>query len=139
MPIGRTLLALFLVGSVSFGAETLRTLDGREVVGDVISINAKEIVIRSQGKEQTVPTPLVLQLDVGPAGKLAGAKYIDVELTDGSLLHCAQFSLRGKEAQMTLLSGQVVKVPLEVVAPFLNDAQDEKLQKQWKEQLAKKR
>src|SRR5262245_12073187 len=140
MPIGRTLLALLLVASVSLGADTLRTLDGREIVGDVVSITDKEIVIRSQGKEQTVPTLQVLQLDVGPAGKLAaGTKYTDVELTDGSVLHCSQLTLRGKEAQMTLLGGQAVKVPLEVVASFLNEAQDENLQKQWKEFVAKKR
>jgi hypothetical protein len=81
----------------------------------------------------------VLQLDVGPAGKPAAGKFIDVELTDGSILHCGQLSLQGKQAQMTLLGGQVVKVPLAVVSAFLNDAQDEKLQTQWKEQLAKKR
>ena len=99
MPLGRTFFALLLVASVSVGAETLRTLDGREFVGDVVSITDREIVIRAQGKEETIPTPLVLQLDIGPEGKLAGTKFIDVDFLQYDFLCSFQPVVRSVEQQ----------------------------------------
>jgi hypothetical protein len=138
MPIGRSLLVLAILASVGLRAETVRTLDGKEIVGDVVSITDKEIVVRSEGKEVTVPVLQVLLIDIGAAGKLP-TKYIDVELTDATLLHCSQVSLRGKDAILTLTSGQEVKIPQTIIASYIGDAQDEKLQKQWKEIASRKR
>jgi hypothetical protein len=80
-------------------------------------------------------------VDLGTAApaKLTGVKYTDVELTDGSLLHCSQVELKAKEATLRLVSGQVVKAPLEAITYMVNDAQEEKTQQDWKEQIAKKR
>src|SRR5262249_22991931 len=58
---------------------------------------------------------------------------------DGSLLHCAQVGFKGKEVTLTLVSGQVLKAPLEAISYVVNDAQEEKTQQEWKEQIAKKR
>ena len=41
----------------------------------------------------------MLQLDFGPAGKAPAGPYADVELTDGSLLHCHAFAIKGKEVE----------------------------------------
>lgn len=138
MPLGRSLVAVLLLASTGLGAEVVRTLDGREITGDLVSITEKEIVVRSQGKDTTVPVAQVLQVDAGPAGKLAGTKYVDVELTDGSLLHCSAFGLKDKDALLTLVSGQEVKVPQEVVASYISNAQDDNIQKQWKEIVGRK-
>jgi hypothetical protein len=140
MPVGRTLLALFLFAAVSIGAD-LRTLDGKTVSGEVAQLTDKEIVLRSGGKDIATPIDQVLVLELGATApaKLTGVKYIDVELTDGSLLHCAQVSFKGKEATLTLVSGQVVKTPLEAISYVVNDAQEDKTQQEWKEQISKKR
>src|SRR4051812_9004512 len=123
MPVRHALIALIFFASVGTGAE-LRLLNGKTLAGDLISINAKEIVIKTSGGE--VPTPLaqVLQLDLEPvATPKKELKYTDVELIDGSLLHCSQFTLKSKQAELTLLPGQVVKLPLDAIHYVLNDAE----------------
>jgi hypothetical protein len=141
MPIGRAILVLVLLTSLAPGASPeLRTLDGKTIAGELVSITDKEIVIRSDGKEMATPVEQVLQLDLGSTTKLSGVKYIDVAFVDDTLLHCTKLALKGKEADLTLVNGQEhVKVPLETVSYVLNDAQEPKTQQDWKDLLGKKR
>src|SRR5262249_55023230 len=74
-----------------------------------------------------------------PAGKITGTKWLDVELIDGSLLHCLSFAPKGVTAELTLVTGQAVKEPLNVVTWVANEANDPKVQAWWKEELDKKR
>jgi hypothetical protein len=62
-----------------------------------------------------------------------------VELADGSLLHCGQVALRGKQVEADLAGGQKLTFPLDAVGYILNDAHDPRGQRQWKELRAKKR
>jgi hypothetical protein len=142
MPTGRTLAALLLLVSAGLtpaAAADLRPLQGDTVKGEVVSLNAREVVIHGDGKDVTTPIEQVLQVDFGPSAKALPAKYIDVELADGSLLHCGQVALRGKEVEVDLVGGQKLKFPLDAVGYILNDAQDPRGQRQWKELLGKKR
>ena len=140
MPITRVLIAFCLCASISTAAD-LRLLSGKTITGELVGINGKEIVIKTSTGD--VPTPLaqVLQLDlepVAPAPKKE-VKVTDVELIDGSLLHCSSFVLKGKQAELTLLSGQAVKLPLEAIRYVLNDAEDEKNRKDWKERFVEEK
>src|SRR3954469_12570312 len=99
----RTLLVLALAVSPTRAAD-LQTLSGKTLTGDLIRLTDKEIVLRIDGTEVATPVPSVLQLklqDALPAP--TGVKYTDVELTDGTLLHCKQFVPKGKDAELTLL------------------------------------
>ncbi len=139
MPLCRTLLALLACASVGVGAE-LRTLKGEVQKGEVKSITAKEVVFTADGKDVTTPVEQVLQIDYGQPGKLpTDAKWTDVELTDGTLLHCSAFALKGKQVELKLLAGPEVKLPLAAVANVLNDAQVERHRKEWTARVAKKR
>jgi hypothetical protein len=139
MPLWRTLLALLACASAGSGAE-LRTLKGDAVKGEVKSITEKEVVFTAGGKDVTTPVEQLLQIDYGQPAKLpAGEKWADVELTDGTLLHCSAFAIKGKQAELKLLAGPEVKLPLSAVANVLNDAQVEKYRKEWTARLAKKR
>jgi hypothetical protein len=139
MPLYRTLLALLVCASVGLGAE-LRTLKGEVRKGEVKGITDKEVVFTADGKDVTTPVAEVLQIDFAPAGKLpTDAKWTDVELTDGTLLHCSAFALKGKQVELKLLAGPEVKLPLAAVANVLNDAQVEKYRKEWTSRLSKKR
>jgi len=140
MPVCRTLLVLLVCASVGWGAELL-TLKGEVIKGEVAGISDKEVVLSQGGKEVATPVSQVLQLDFGrPVGKLPGdAQYTDVELTDGTLLHCSACAIKGKEVEMTLLAGPTVKVPLSTLANLLNNAQKEKYRREWTERLSKKR
>jgi hypothetical protein len=139
MPLCRTLLAFLACASVGLGAD-LRTLKGEVRKGEVKSITEKEVVLTADGKDVTIPVEEVLQIDYAPLGKLpAGDKWADVELTDGTLLHCSAFTIKGKQLEMKLLAGPEVKLPLAAVANVLNDAQVEKYRKEWTARLTKKR
>jgi hypothetical protein len=141
MPLGRPLLALVLFAGAATAAEpqpVLRTLDGSATPCELVALRASEIVVKEEGKEKSVPVDQVLQLDFPRPAKL-GEKYIDVELADGSLLHCGSVALRGKQVEADLVTGQKVKFPLDAISYILNNAQDAKLRQQWKDVLAKKR
>ena len=63
-------------------------------------------------------------------------KYSDIELTDGSRLHCKEWTIKAKQVELKTLAGQEIKLPLSAVANILNDAQEEKYRKDWAERLA---
>lgn len=138
MQFRRTILAFFLCAAVASAAE-LRLLDGTTLTGELVSITDKEIVFKADGKEVNTLVEQVLQLEFKPAGKVSATSYLSVELIDGSVLACSQFTPKEKTAFLTLVSGQEMKVPLDTVAYLYKDAQDPKVVAWWKEQIAKKR
>src|SRR5262245_11167691 len=99
MPVRRILLALLVCGAPCRAAE-LRTLKGETVTGDLVSINDKEVVLAKGSERVTTPLAQVLQLDLSAPGKPPAGPYTDVELTDGSLLHCHAFAIKGKEVEL---------------------------------------
>lgn len=147
MPFLRTLLALSFCASLSLGAEAakLRTLDGQTLEGDLLRISDTEIVLSvkpkppaTEAKVVATPFPRVLDLDLQGAPPPVDVKHADVELTDGTILHCEKVSLKGKEAELKLISGQEIKIPLAIVSYILNDAQDSKAREEWQGILSKK-
>jgi len=139
MPGLRSLIALLLCASVLPAADTakLRTLAGQTVEGELVSISEKEIVLR--GKDGPVTTPLtqVIDLELQASTAPSEAKYTDVELSDGSLLHCAQFTVKRDQVEAKLVGGVEVKLPLKAVQYVLTNAQDAKVREEWKAILGK--
>jgi hypothetical protein len=121
------------------GAE-LHTLKGDVLKGELENITDKEIVLKQNGKSSATPLAEVLKLEFPQPSpvKLEG-KYSDVELTDGSRLHCKEWTIKAKDVELTMMAGQQIKVPLAAVANILNDAQEAKHRKDWAELLARKR
>ncbi|HWG44603.1 MAG TPA: NPCBM/NEW2 domain-containing protein [Gemmataceae bacterium] len=138
MRVRAALLALFLCTSISWGAK-LQTLKGDVLEGNIESITDKEIVLSQGAKRVTTPLAQVLKIDFTPAPVKLPEKYADVELTDGSLLHCQEWSIKAKQVELKTLAGQEIKLPLSALANLLIHAGDEKYRKDWKERLAKKR
>jgi hypothetical protein len=138
MPVRRTLLALFLCAGAAAAADAkaeVKTL--KEVIaGDLVSISSKEIVIAADGGKKAVPIDQVLTLTFGQqVGALPGVPWSDVELTDGTLLHCAKVGIAGDEVTVTLLAGPTAKFPLDCVSNILTQAHTEKYRKRWDEVL----
>lgn len=135
----RSLAALLLVVVAAPAAE-IKTLKGELLTGDLASINDKEAVLQKGGDKIVTPLAQIVQIDFGPPGKVpAEAKFTDVELTDGSILHCSQFTLKEKTVELTLLTGQKVTLSLSAVGNILNEAQVADNRKDWNDRLAKKR
>jgi hypothetical protein len=139
MPVRGAFLAL-LVGALAARSAELQTLKGDKVSGEVVRITDKEVVLSAAGKEVATPSVQVFHLDFPGRNKARPEeKYADVELTDGTLLHCKDFAIKGKGVELHTLAGQDVKLPLAAVANVLTNAGDEKYRKDWGERVSKKR
>jgi hypothetical protein len=149
MSVRAAFLALaFLAGAAGWSDEPksiktaaeLHTLKGEVLKGELQDITNKEIVLKAGGKSSVTPLASVLKLDFPAVNPIKPeGKYSDVELTDGSRLHCKEWTIKAKQAELKTMAGQEIKVPLSAVANILNDAQDEKYRKDWAERLARKR
>lgn len=136
MPVLRIFIAFFFCVSIVPGAE-LNTLAGKKLSGELTSIDDKAIVINTGTGAVSTPMAEVLHLDLNPAAPLTGLKFIDVELIDGSLLHCSQYVIKGKDVELTVLPSLTVKVPLAIVNYVLHEAHEPKIRQEWKEFLEK--
>ena len=103
MPILR-LLSLLILGFVGVEAVRaaepelveVRTLTGQTIKGNLESVNEKELVIAGNGP---VAVAQIVDLVFSANQPQANDKYLDVELTDGSLLHCSQLVLKGSKVE----------------------------------------
>ncbi len=121
------------------GEAELHTLKGAVVKGSLENITDKEIVLNQNSTRVVTPLAQVLKIDF-PAAKAVkiAEPYADVELIDGSLFHCKEWTIREKQVELKTLAGQEIKLPLTTVANILANAQDEKYRKEWTARLAKK-
>jgi hypothetical protein len=144
MLICSTIVGLLLCAAVSAAADPprLQTLNSTPVSGELLSISAKSVIFKVAGKRDETPLDQVLSIDIAEVPKAPPTemetKYTDVELTDGSLLHCGQVAIKGKEVQLKLLSGQDLKFPLADLRSYFTEAHDRSLRQDWEKYLAKK-
>jgi hypothetical protein len=132
-------LALVFCTSSALGSET-KTISGKVLTGEIKKLTDKELVLAGPSGETTTPIGQVLSIDRQIESNLPSGKLVDVELIDGSLLHCGRVFLRGKEAELELgSSGQKIKVPLASLSYVLNDADDAATRDEWAKLLAKRR
>lgn len=139
MPIWRTLLACLLVVAGTTAAEPvrLRTLAGQTLQGELTSVSDREVVLHVDGKAVVTPLAQVLDLEAQPMPSQPQAgPFTDIELTDGSLLHCTSIGLKDQDLELKLTTGQQVRVPLSAVTSLLNDAHDAKIRDDWQSLLA---
>ena len=136
MPVKRALLLVALCASVALAADPpkLRPLKGEKIKGDLTGLTEKEIVLQVNGKPVTTSVENTLQLEFRAPGNPQGT-YSQVELTDGSLLRCSKVEFKGKDAILTLVSGQKATVPIRLLASVMHEANDVKLVAAWKELL----
>src|SRR5262245_36713867 len=127
-------IAIFLaVAPAVAGAEgaKLRTTTGKALEGELVSISAKELVLRGKDGPVTIPMKEVLDLNLQGASQPTEAKYTDVELTDGTLFHCVQLAIKKDKVEVKLAGGPEVKLPLAVVNYILNNAQEPQVRDEW--------
>jgi hypothetical protein len=138
MPLRGAVVCFFFAASFAYAAE-LQTVKGEKLSGDIVRISDKEIVLSSGGKEVSTPVAQVMHVgfpDHAPI-KITG-DFADVELQDGSVLHCKDYLIKGKTVEMHTVSGQAITCPLAKIGNILNAASDPKYRKDWSERLAKK-
>ncbi len=124
-------LILFLAASAT-GAEELKTLAGKTVIGTLKQIDDKTIVIATADGSVETPLSQALLLDLRPRGVPADEKYLEVRLLDDSYLLAKAITYSTKEVELTLLSGTTLKVPLVAVVSVLKDAQNGAIHRQFR-------
>jgi hypothetical protein len=140
MPFLRILLALLCCSAVVHAADTakLRTLTGKSYEGELTSLSDGEIVFQAKDERVTVPVRDVLDIELPASATAQESRFDDVELNDGSLLHCTQFTLKGNQVEAKLVGGLELKIPLAAVSYLLKEAHDAKIREQWQTILGKR-
>ena len=130
--------ALLLTGS-SLGADELRTLGGKTIIGTLTAISDAELTIKTDAGPIVTPLAQVLDLELRSAkGIPAGTKYTEVRLLDNSMLHCQSVAFSGNDAELILFSGPKIKLPISFVAWMVQDAHNTALRKKFDDVLAQK-
>lgn len=133
----RSLFSALMVGSLCLSAGAaiageLTTLAGKKVVGELVKAEVAGIVMQTPSGPVSTPPTEAAALDFGVAQKdISAAKFIDVELLDGSLLHCTSFAVKGSNAEVALLTldgtlGTTLKIPVASIYYMVRDANEPK-------------
>lgn len=144
MPFLRVFVALVFFTSAALAAEhQLRVLNSAEPIkGELVSIDDKNIVMKTAGGNVTKALAQVLQLDLQAAAQPSG-NYTQVELTDGTVLNCKPdgVAFNGKQVELTVLPDLKVQVPLKALSYILKEAQDPRVREHadWKKLLKSRR
>jgi hypothetical protein len=142
MSVPRVALGLLVCCSAAWAADppiSIRTLDGKTITGELTGITDREVQLKVDGKPLSTPLESVLQIDIQPlpVGAASKSAYSAVALTDGSVLRCSKFGIKGKDATLTLSADQQFTVPLTAVSSVLNEANNEALGKHFRDYVAK--
>lgn len=137
MQFFRTLFAVLLLAAPVLAAEqSLRVLGKDDAIkGELVSIDGKEIVFKTAAETLRKPLTSVLSVDLQAAPPLA-TPATQVELTDGSVLHCKPDGIKidGKTVELTVLPDTKIKVPLTALSYILKQGHDSKIRdnSDWK-------
>jgi hypothetical protein len=123
--------------SLAAGAD-VQTLTGKKLAGDLAGLDKQTVVLKTTDGEVRHPVADVLQIDLPATEQPAKGGYYDVELTDGTVLHCAQVLLKGKKAELTVLGDLHVTVPLTAVFTVLRDAHDPQVKAEFQQFLTQR-
>jgi hypothetical protein len=141
MPRTLILIAVLVCCPGLFAADAVkvRTLNGKTEAGELVSVSNKEVVVRTKAGAIATPIAEVVELAMGGTpNPLPDTRYSDVELLDGSLLHCSRVAIKGDQVELRLVSEQDIKVPLKAVGWVLNDAHDPKARDEWRGLIARR-
>lgn len=132
----RTVLLVATIAVQARAAE-VQTLSGKTYKGDLKSLAADKVVIKTEAGDEAIPTADLLSIDLSASTGPREA-YSEVELSDGSVLACTAFAFKGDQAELTLVGGLAVKAPLAAVATVLKDAHDPATKHEWVQLLRKR-
>ena len=119
--------------------DEVHSLNGTIVAGTVTSINGTQISVKGKdGQISALPLAQVLNVNIRPVRYEPPAKFTDVVLTDDTVLHCKSIAFQGKEVELALPSGAVLKVPLTTIVSFVREANNQPLARKFEELAVKK-
>jgi hypothetical protein len=124
-------------------ADDLTTTAGKKFTGSLVAVDAAGVTFKAEGAEVKVSAKEILLVNFGHkvVAPAKGAKYAEFELTDGSVVRCAKFAIKGKKVALELLPGPAnvpppaVELPMGSVFYVMRGAEDLKNHAAWKAML----
>jgi hypothetical protein len=133
----RTALILALVSSPLLASD-VQTLSGKKLTGDIVSLDKQALTLKTADGEVRHPIKDVLLITLGTADQPLPAAYSDLELTDGSVLHCTKLEFREKALEVTAAPDLSLSVPYAAIASLCKDAHDPKNKLEFQQMAAKR-
>jgi len=118
-------------------AVEVRTVDGRTLAGNLVKLDDAELTVATTGAGTTLAVDALLSLSPKDAPEAPGQDpAARIELTDGSSLAAAEYSVSDGDAKVKLIDGLEVELPVARVANVRFGERTETLAKQWSKLLA---
>ncbi|HXD86904.1 MAG TPA: NPCBM/NEW2 domain-containing protein [Urbifossiella sp.] len=139
---GLLVLSLFLLASLA-SADDLTTTSGKKLTGTLVAVEKDGVSFKIGDGAVKVAGKDIVLIDLGhkPLSIAKDVKYQEIELTDGSKLRCAKFSIKKKALAIDLMPGPpgvvapTFDLPLSSVFYACRNAQDAKIAAEWKKML----
>jgi hypothetical protein len=130
-------LSLLLTASTS--AFEAQTLDGRTLLGSLTELTADRLILQTPEGRVALATEQLLTLSLSPKPAAAAvAPGAWIELIDGSTIVASDYAVQGAQARITLLDGEVLETPADMILAVRLQAQTAALAEQWSKILDKK-
>jgi len=137
MPLFRTAFVVLAAAGLARAAE-LTTLENKKATGEVVAITADGLVFKTASGEDKYELTKLATVEIAKEKSAAG-KYVTVSLIDGSEFRCADFKIKGQNAELTLQgNNKVIQFPANRLLYMVRDISDAKLNQDFRGLLSKR-
>jgi hypothetical protein len=133
----RYLLLVPLLAVPAYAAD-VQTLSGKKLSGDLVGLDKQTLVLKSADGEIRHPIADVLLIGLNSADQPPTGVFHDLELTDGSILHCTKLEFKAKLLDVTIAPETALSVPYTKIATLCKDAHDPKNKVEFQQFAAKR-
>jgi hypothetical protein len=136
MSVRALLVLVSLAGSVV--AADVQTLSGKKLTGEIVGLDKHALILKSSDGEIRHPVSDVLLITLATGNQPPPGPFADIELVDGSVLHCTKLALKPQAVEVTVAPDMALTLPYSAISTICVDAHDPKLKAEF-QQFAGKR
>src|SRR5436190_14434028 len=133
----RFLLLVPLLAAPAHAAD-VQTLSGKKLSGDLIGLDKQTLLLKSADGEIRHPVADILLIGLNSSDQPPTGVFHDLELIDGSILHCTKLEFKAKTLDVTVAPEMNLSVPYTKIATLCKDAHDPKNKAEFHQFAAKR-
>lgn len=133
----RLTAALVLLTAGTVRAD-IQTLSGKKLAGEPVGLNQQVVIIKSADGELRHPLADVLQINLAAADTPPPGPWVEVELTDGSVLNCRKVEFRAKSLAVTLTTDVAIEIPYTAISTICRDAHDARTKAEFRQAVSRR-
>lgn len=111
----------------------IQTLSGKKLSGEPVGLNQQVLVLKSADGEIRHPLADILQINLSTPDAPPVGPWVEVELTDGSVLNCSKVEFRAKSLAVVLVSEIPIEIPYTAITSICRDAHDPKSRAEFRQ------